>query len=111
VLKGITLLSQVPGSFFYSTRGPLNLPFLNGKLCVAPPIHRLPASSTGGSMPSGSACNGALAIDFNTWIASGADPRLVAGQEVYVQVWFRDPGFAPPNDVGLSNALEFFILP
>ena len=55
--------------------------------------------------------NGFAGMDFNAWIASGVDPRLVAGQRVFVQLWYRDPGFAPPDDVGLTAALEFQIGP
>jgi hypothetical protein len=105
------LLSQLPGLLVYSTSGPLNAPFFGGTLCVASPLQRLPAANTGGQQPPGATCTGSLAIDFNAWIASGVDPKLAAGQQVFVQCWYRDPGFSPPNDVGLTDALKFFILP
>lgn len=34
---------------------------------------------------------------------------LPAGERLYAQYWHRDPGFAFPNNVGLSNALRFDI--
>ena len=54
-----------------------------------------------------SAATAAWRMDFNAWIASGADPTLVAGQPVYVQGWFR-------NSAGqgqLSDAVAFLIGP
>jgi hypothetical protein len=47
--------------------------------------------------------------DFNAWIASGADPALISGVEVWAQFYSRDPGFAPPNNVNLTEALDFVI--
>ncbi len=29
----------------------------------------------------------------------------------YAQYWFRDPGFAPPQNVGLSNGIEVTLAP
>ena len=42
-------------------------------------------------------------------MASGADPSLGAGAEVFAQFWSRDP--ASPSHTSLSNALRFVINP
>jgi hypothetical protein len=44
---------------------------------------------------------------FNAWIVSGGDPKVVAGQDVCPQAWFR-------NSAGLgqlSDAVAFLIGP
>lgn len=105
------LLQQVPTVVFYGLDGPASAPFHGGTLCVAPPLRRLPAQDSGGGPPAGSGYQGLVEVDFNAWIASGADAELVPGQRVHAQVWFRDPGFAPPDDVGLSGGLAFQIGP
>jgi hypothetical protein len=56
-------------------------------------------------------CGGSFQIDFNAYIASGKDPALVSGQQVWVQTWSRDPGFAPPNNTSLSDAVTFTLCP
>ena len=50
-------------------------------------------------------------FDFNTWMAGGLDPLLLPGTMVEAQFYSRDPGFGPPNNIGLTNALEFTVLP
>jgi hypothetical protein len=95
------------GLLMYGTNGPASLPIQQGTLCVAAPIRRLAAAPGGGT----GTCFGELSVDFNAWIAGGADPTLVSGQWVHTQFWFRDPGYAPPLDFGLTKGLEFCILP
>jgi hypothetical protein len=102
------VLGQKPGLMVYSLSGPSALVFQGGWLCVQAPLVRTPPNLSGGS--SGT-CGGAYSFDFNAWIASGADPALVAGQDVWTQYWSRDPGFAPPNSTGLTNAVAFSIGP
>lgn len=48
-----------------------------------------------------------LDYDFNTWVATGLDPALVAGAMVDGQFWFRDPG--SPSTTGLSGGVEFVL--
>jgi hypothetical protein len=95
------------GLYFYSKTGPNNAPFQGGTLCAAAPLVRTPVQNSGGTAP----CGGAFQIDFNAYVASGADPALVAGQQVWAQTWSRDPGFAPPNNTSLSNAVTFTLCP
>ena len=101
------VLDKQFGLFFYSRSGPASTPFQGGTLCVMPPVVRTPVHNSGGAPP----CDGVFAIDFNAYVASGADPALVAGQQVWIQNWSRDPGFAPPNNTSLSDALSFTLCP
>jgi hypothetical protein len=101
------LLDNKFGLYFYSKTGAGSAPFQGGTLCAQAPLVRTATSNSGGSPP----CGGMLSMDFNAHIASGADPALVGGQQVWIQTWSRDPGFAPPNNTSLSDALSFTICP
>ena len=103
-------VSQKSGMLIYSTAGSASLPFHGGTLCVQQPLQRTPAQQSGGST-AGMDCTGALVFDFNAWIATGVDPALVASTSVWAQYWSRDPGFAPPNNASLSDAVSFVIWP
>lgn len=74
-------------------------------LCIFYPVQRLGAVSSGGTAGQ---CNGALAVDWNTW--SAANPvalgqPFLAGDTFCAQGWFRDPGM--PKGTNLSNGLRF----
>jgi len=95
------------GLYFYGKNGPSSVPLQGGILCAAPPLVRTLVQNSAGTAP----CGGAFQIDFNAYVASGKDPALVAGQQVWVQTWSRDPGFAPPNNTSLSDAVSFTLCP
>jgi hypothetical protein len=101
------IINQKIGLLFYSGQ-PVSVLFQGGFKCVANPSLRTPAQTSGGAT-SGSSCTGAYSLDFNAWMASGADPSLGAGAEVFAQFWSRDP--ASPSHTSLSNALRFVINP
>ncbi|MBI5431721.1 MAG: VCBS repeat-containing protein [Planctomycetes bacterium] len=103
-------LNNKNGLLFYGTHGRASAPFQGGTLCVKSPIKRTAVQSSGGNPPPND-CSGSFALDFNAYVASGADPALIGGVLVDAQYWFRDPGFTPPNNTGLSNALEFTLAP
>ena len=71
------------------------------------PVRRTQLQPTGGSSTPDS--TGSLAVDFNAWIASGADPSLVAGGNACMQRWSRDAGSA--TGTKLSDAIVFAIGP
>jgi len=110
LIHGSNLLNQKSGFLLYTTAGRASTPFFGGTLCLAAPIHRTPAQNSGGST-GGTSCTGLYTYDFNVRIASGIDPQLTAGATVDAQYYSRDPGFPLPNNVGLTDALEFTILP
>jgi len=97
--------------FFYGTTGSTLLPFQGGFLCFHRPIHRSPPRSSGGSGTPATNCSGSFRWNFNAYISSGADPSLVAGQQVWAQAWSRDPGLLPPEDTSISDAITFVIAP
>lgn len=94
------------GVLFYGTSGRASTPFLGGTLCVQSPLRRTGIQNAGGNVGNPN-CTGVYHLDFNAWVASGVDPQLVAGTTVNCQFYSRDPGFAPPNNIGLTDALEF----
>lgn len=110
--SGFTIsAAPVPGGnlgiFFYGKSGPAAMPFQGGIFCVQSPVLRTPISSSGGTT---GVCNGSYSIDFNAYVAGGADPALVAGILVNLQTWFRDPP-DPVSGTGLSDALMFSLRP
>jgi len=107
VINTSKMLDNKFGSYFYSKSGPNGVPFQGGTLCAQLPLVRTALQNSGGTPP----CGGSFQIDFNAYIASGKDPGLVAGQQVWVQTWSRDPGYAPPSGTSLSDAISFTICP
>jgi hypothetical protein len=110
------------GLLFYGSGARASTPFQGGLLCLAPPISRSPAASTGGTSAPALDCSGTWSIDYNAmiWAKYGAsqatDPAtpiafLVPGTTIRCQWWGRDPGFAAPNNSMLSDGLEFVLSP
>ena len=75
-------------------------------MCVASPLKPHPLMNSGGTA---TLCDGVLSEDFNVYIASGADPALVAGAPIRIQAWSRDP--ADPYGDSLSDAITATICP
>jgi len=77
-------------------------------LCIStgPGLFRiLPPLGSGGSA---GACDGVYALDFNAYASEQTlDPNLVAGAQVDVQLWYRDP--PNPGGANLTDALRFVI--
>jgi plastocyanin len=104
------VLNNKSGLFFYSTNGQQAVAFQGGTLCVKLPITRTALKTSGGNPPPND-CSGSYSIDFAAYVASGANPTLVAGVAVNGQFWSRDPGFGAPNNTGLTNAVHFVLCP
>lgn len=106
------LEGQKQALLFYGLSGSLAQIWASGSssfLCVKPPTQRTSAINTGGLF---GMCDGALALDFNAWLAShpqALGQPLSVGQSVYVQTWYRDPGSA--KTTSLSDALHFRLCP
>jgi hypothetical protein len=99
---------QKSGLVFYGVSGALANSWGSGSssfLCVKAPTQRTPAQASGGTID---ACDGALALDWNAFIANfpGAlGTPFSAGQSVWAQAWYRDP--PSPNTTSLSNGIQF----
>jgi hypothetical protein len=103
---------NVKGLLVYSVTGPASTPFQGGTLCLSPPAVRTQLQTTqfwGAFGKHADPCFNSIQYDFNARIKSGVDPALKAGQQVWFQYWARDPGFAPPNNVSLTDGLTVII--
>jgi archaellum component FlaF (FlaF/FlaG flagellin family) len=102
------VLNNKRGMMLWS-RTAAGTPFQGGTLCVATPFVRTPLQNSEGSVRPVNDCSGVYSFHFTqTYMARNF---LGAGSEVFAQYWSRDPGFAPPDDVGLTDALHFVIAP
>ena len=89
--------------------GPASVPFAGGTLCVQSPMMQLPPQMSGGTQGGPSDCTGTLRAHFSQ--AYMAQKGLSAGAAVYAQFWCRDRGFAAPDDIALTDAVEFTVCP
>lgn len=101
------VLPDMSGALRYSSQGNAH-PWQGGLICTAAgnPGRTWPQTASSSGAPP---CTGEYAFDFNQFIASGANPSLIAGQRIFVQYYMRDPG--SPGGYGFSNGLDFTILP
>ena len=102
------IVNQRPGIMIWGT-SPAELPLFGGTLCVAAPIVRTGQQGSGGSAGPGQDCSGSFAFHFSQ--AYAADKGLVAGDRLYAQYWYRDPGHADGTGAGLTDALDFTLCP
>lgn len=77
-------------------------------LCIKSPVQRSTPVASGGAA---GACNGSLALDWNTLAVTPGvlGQPFTAGQHVFSQAWYRDPPSS--KTTALSNALEFVVEP
>lgn len=101
------VLNNKAGLLFWGYAGGAQ-PFAGGLLCVQPPVIRTPLQNSLGSA-STSDCSGS----FDTYFSHAyfAAKGVQVGDTLYAQFWSRDPGFAAPQNVSLSNAIEFDVRP
>ena len=96
--------NQTIGLLLYGVSGRAALPFHGGTLCLASPFLRTPALSSGGNSLPSADCSGAWSVDLDLILWSR--PPLAVGSALQCQWYGRDPGFPPPDNISLSNALE-----
>ncbi|MCC6407072.1 MAG: hypothetical protein IT453_07895 [Planctomycetes bacterium] len=107
------LLNNKNALLIYGLNGRATTPFGGGTLCFAAPIKRSMLLATGGNPPP-TDCSGALAVDLNAFAAGvlggSPSPLLSApGSVVDCQFWSRDPGFSAPNNISLTDAVEYVV--
>lgn len=106
-LVATRVLNQKFGLLLWATQ-PGALAFGGGTLCVKAPLVRTPATLSGGSA-SGADCTGSYTFHWSQ--AYMQSVGMVAGLTCYAQWWTRDPGFAAPGNIGLSDAVQFLVVP
>jgi hypothetical protein len=102
---------QKTGLLFYGVNGAKAAPWGAGMsyLCVQAPLRRMSTQDSGGTA---GACDGALAEDWNAYVAAHPNALgqpFAAGDSVWAQAWFRDP--PAPKSTNLSDALVFQLSP
>jgi len=103
------VLNNKPGRLLHTTAGQAALPFAGGTLCLAAPFYRSPVVDSGGTAAPANDCSGIWERDFNAYLQSTVP--MPPGTTFQCQWYGRDPGFPPPNNVQLSDALEFTLAP
>jgi hypothetical protein len=109
VVSASNVLNAKPGVLLWSAHA-LGAPLAGGTLCVAPS----PPSIRGPVLDSGNAsgvdeCTGVYQFHFSHALMHARG--ITAGTTLYAQFISRDNGFAPPRNVGLTDALRFTVVP
>jgi hypothetical protein len=117
VVHADQIRNQKLGMMIYGITGRAELPFLGGILCIANARRTVGLFSNGTPTSMGNDCTGTFQLDVNAYAAGvyGGLPPLPAlrqvGTRVDCQFWGRDPGFPAPNNVTLTDALEYDVMP
>jgi len=116
MIRARPALNQKPGLIIYSLFGPASQTLGGGTLCVSSPLRRSAATNSGGTALPAVDCSGGFSLDFAAFAhgllgGTPAPELLVPGTSVAGQWFGRDPGFAPPNNLMLSNGLLWTVFP
>ena len=111
VVSASALEGGKDGLFYYGFNGTQANAWGNGSSfqCVVPPVKRAGLLAGGGTP---GACDGSLALDLNTfWSTAAASKLPTAGQQVALQLWYRDPASTSNQTTSLSDGLLFTVCP
>jgi hypothetical protein len=102
---------QKQGLYFYGINGDVAFPWglSSSWFCVKTPTQRFAPQNSGGIAGQ---CTGALSVDFSAFLT--ANPNALgapfsAGDQVWLQSWFRDPPSS--KTTALSDGLRFTMQP
>jgi hypothetical protein len=111
VVSAASVEGDKDGAFFYGFNGTQANPWGNGTsaICVLPPVVRTPVLNGTGTAGQ---CNGSFDRDLAAFWATAAPSKVPApGQQVDLQLWYRDPLNTSNQKTSLSDALEFTACP
>jgi hypothetical protein len=107
VVCAYRVLNLKSGLFFWGY-APFSVPFGGGTRCVQYPVVRTPIQNSGGSSTVND-CSGSYHFAFSDGYMQAH--ALAAGTHFFGQYWSRDPFFPVPNNIGLTDAIEFVLVP
>lgn len=105
LIRATSVINQKFGIMFWGTDSNSS-PFLDGTLCVQPPLQRTAPQTSGGNIGFDD-CSGEYVFQFSH--AYMANEGVAAGTRVHAQYWSRDP--AASFQVGLTDAVSFDVVP
>lgn len=113
-IGAIVTVTDVPtastGFLTYGLNGRAATPMQGGgTLCVAPPLRHSPLGVARKHSHAWPPCFTWWTMDMSLYLSF--QPPLPPGTIINCQWWGRDPGFSAPNNLSLSNGLEFTICP
>lgn len=111
VVRTSDVEGQRAGLYFYGICGEVAFPWTptNGWLCVKAPTLRLALQNSGGTIGQ---CDGQMNVDFLAFLAvtpNALGAPFNAGDQVWMQSWFRDP--ASTKTTLVSDGLTFTMQP
>lgn len=109
-VSATNLVNRRFSTMMLSASGRDSTPFQGGTLCLGGALMNTPVQSTGGTS-TGRDCTGTFAIDINDYLQTTMPMGLVEGVVVTGQVFYRDPFHSDGTGYGLTDAIEFTILP
>ena len=103
----------ISGLYFYGTNGPQMNPWGSGTSfqCVVPPTIRMGLITSTGAP---NTCTGQFSQDLNaTWCSTCPRPlkNPGAGNDIWLQLWYRDPTNTSNQSTSLSNAAVIGVCP
>ena len=111
MVSGTNVEGSKSGIFFYGFNGQQANGWGSGTSfqCVTPPVKR--AGLHNGTGTNG-ACDGSFSQDFNAFWSTAVPAKVPAvGQEVSLQLWYRDPQNTSNQTTSLSDGLKFSVCP